>query len=302
MNSENKSLRSGWVYAILALFVLAIIGLSIWLISLKTDISTLEQEKELQKADFQNEVDSMMRVHNEMKDAYGDLSLELSEKDSIIQANADEIKKLLDSQWDYNKIKRKLSQLQVVSQKYVRQLDSLYTVNRELVAENERIREEYRAERQQNTNLVKQKEELSKKVSEAAILRIFNLEANAVRYKGGSRESETDKSGRAERIKIDFTLAQNDLATEGTKTFYVRISDPSKAIIVKGKGDEFSFKFGDDVLQYTEKVMVNYNNVETDVRAYYIKPSDVEFAPGLYFVDVYDNADNLVGQTSFELR
>ena len=112
--------------------------------SMKSDLQNLEAEKELQRQDFQAEVDSLMRVHNELKESYGELSQELAEKDSIIQADAVEIKKLLDSQWDYYRIKKKLASLQAISQKYVRQMDSLYTVNRELVAENERIREEYR--------------------------------------------------------------------------------------------------------------------------------------------------------------
>ena len=81
-------------------------------------------------------MDSLLKVHNDLKESYGELSLELAEKDSIIQADAVEIKKLLDSQWDYNRIKKKVTQLQEISQRYVRQMDSLYTVNRELVAEN----------------------------------------------------------------------------------------------------------------------------------------------------------------------
>ena len=56
------------------------------------------------------------------------------------------------------------------------------------------------------------------------------------------------------------------------------------------------------MLQYTEKINVNYDNKEKEVSAYYIKPSGQEFQPGYYFVDVYDNNNNLVGQTSFNLR
>ena len=161
MNTERaSSTRSKtWVYAILGVLALVIIGLSCWLISLKGDLNTLETEKEQQRADFQAEVDSLMRVHNELKENYGELSSQLAEKDSIIQADAQEIKKLLDSQWDYNRIKKKVSELQVISQNYVHQLDSLYVVNQELVAENERIREEVQEERKQNKNLQRQKED-----------------------------------------------------------------------------------------------------------------------------------------------
>lgn len=302
MSEEKKQKNTTWIYSVIAILVAAIIGLLIWMFTLKGDLSALEAEKELQRADFQAEVDSLMRVHNELKDSYGELSLELAEKDSIIQADAVEIKKLLDSQWDYNRIKKKVSALQVISQKYVRQMDSLYTVNRELVAENERIREEYQGEVRKNNNLTRQAEELTGKVNMASSMKIYNFKATAVRFKGGRTETETDRAAKAERIKIDFTLAQNDLAQAGTKVFYIRIADPTKAIISKGKGDEYAFESNGETLQYTEKVSVNYDNKDAAVRAYYIKPSEFEMMPGYYFIDVYEQSGKLVGQTSLELR
>jgi len=304
MNTERtSSTRSKvWVYAILGLLTLIIIGLSCWLISLKGDLNTLETEKELQRADFQAEVDSLLRVHNELKENYGELSSQLAEKDSIIQADAQEIKKLLDSQWDYNRIKRKVSDLQAISQKYVHQLDSLYVVNQELVEENERIREEVREERKQNQNLQRQTEELTNKVNQAAVLRIYNLSAEPVRFKGGSQETVTDKAGRTERVRITFTVGQNELVESGAKDLYLRIADPSKNIISKGMGDEYAFSYNGELLQYTEKIHFNYDNQEKEVKAYYIKPSSREMLPGIYFVDVYDGNDNLVGQTTFNLR
>ena len=270
--------------------------------SLRTDKEALEAEKEMQRLDFQAEVDSLMKVHNDLKESYGELSQELAEKDSIIQADAVEIKKLLDSQWDYNRIKKKMTQLQEISQRYVRQMDSLYTVNRELVAENERIREEYQNERRQNTNLTRQKEELTNKVNQAATMRISNYTAQAVRFKGSGKESVTDRASRAERIRIDFTVAANELIKPGTKLFYVRIADPKRAIISKGSGDEYSFKANGETLQFTEKVRVNYDGKETAVRAYYTKPDAYELMPGTYFIDVYEEGGKVIGQTTVDLK
>ena len=302
MDSENKTKKPIWLYVLLGLLAVALVALLVQLSSVKDDLKNLEAEKELQRADFQAEVDSLMKVHNELKDSYGELSQELAEKDSIIQADAVEIKKLLDSQWDYYYVKKKLAELQTISQRYVRQMDSLYTVNRELVAENERIREEYQAERRQNTNLTRQKEELANKVNNAATMKLYNYTANAVRFKGGKNETTTDKANRAERIRIDFTLVANDLIEPGSKVFYVRIANPAKAIICKGTGDEYSFTSNGETLQFTEKIRVNYEGNETDVRAYYIKPSEYEMMPGTYFVDVYEQGGKLIGQTSLDLK
>lgn len=305
MDSEKKNGKVALLIALLAALVLAlvfVIVLSTKNASIKNDLQVLEAEKEMQRADFQAEVDSLMKVHNELKESYGELSQELAEKDSIIQADAVEIKKLLDSQWDYYRIKKKLSQLQEISQHYVRQMDSLYTVNRELVAENERIREEYQNERRQNTNLTRQKEELTNKVNQAATMKLYNYTAQAVRFRSGDKEASTDRANRAERIRIDFTLAANDLIQPGSKIFYIRIADPAKAIICKGTGDEYAFESNGETLQFTEKVRVNYEGKETDVRAYYTKPANVEMRPGTYFIDVYEQGGKLIGQTSLNLR
>ena len=304
MDSENwkKSNQPIWLYAILGLLAIGLVFLLVRNSHMKGDLESLQTEKEMQRLDFQAEVDSLLKVHNELKESYGELSQELAEKDSIIQADAVEIKKLLDSQWDYNRIKKKVTQLQEISQRYVRQMDSLYTVNRELVAENERIREEFQAERRQNTTLTRQKEELTSKVNQAATLKLYNYSAQAVRFKGGGKEAATDRADRAERIRVDFTVAANDLVAPGTKLFYVRIADPTKAIITKGTGDEYSFKSNGETLQFTEKVRVNYDGTATPVRAYYSKPTNFEMRPGTYFIDVYEEGGKLVGQTSVDLR
>ncbi len=304
MDTENnkKDKQPIWLYAILGLLAIALVFLLVRNSSLKNDKEELEAEKEMQRIDFQAEVDSLMKVHNELKENYGELSQQLAEKDSIIQADAVEIKKLLDSQWDYYRVKKKLAALQEISQHYVRQMDSLYTVNRELVAENERIREEYQNERRQNTNLTRQKEELANKVNQAATMKLYNYTAQAVRFKGNGSETSTDRASRAERIRIDFTLAANDIVPPGTKLFYVRIADPKRAIISKGTGDEYSFKSNGETLQFTEKVRVNYDGKETQVRAYYTKPDAFEMMPGTYFIDVYEEGGKLIGQIGIDLK
>jgi len=303
MNTENKKKNQPlWLYALLGLLAIALVIVSVLMMKGNDKLKELEAEKEMQRLDFQAEVDSLMKVHNELKENYGELSLELAEKDSIIQADAVEIKRLLDSQWEYERVKRKVSDLQAITRKYVRQMDSLYTVNQELVAENERIREEVLNERRQNTNLTRQKEELTNKVNQAATMKIFNYNAQAVRFKGGGKETVTDRADRAERIRIDFTVAANELINPGTKLFYVRIADPKRAIISKGSGDEYSFKSNDQTLQYTEKVRVNYDGKETAVRSYYVKPDAYELMPGTYFIDVYEEGGKVIGQTTVDLK
>ena len=290
-----------WLYILLAIFALIIIGLSIWLISTKSNLRVLQEEKEQQKIGLQREVDSLILAHNETKRAYGDLADSLTAKDSLIQANAVEIKQLLNTKWEYYKIKKKLERLQVISQGYVRQMDSLHTVNRELTEENERIREEFNLERKRNIQLSKVKEELTDVVEMAAELRTFNVSAKGMRQRGSSREVETDKVNRVERVKICFTIAENKVVPAGNKSIYIRIAAPDNQILAKGRGDEYSFMHQGERLQYSIMESVEYQNKNEELCVYWDKRDTQELTEGLYAIDIYEG-ETLIGQTSFNLR
>jgi hypothetical protein len=289
-----------WIYIVLVIFALLIIMLSIWLISTKSNLRELQAEKDQQRIGLQREVDSVISLHNQAKAAYGALADSLVEKDSLIQANATEIRRLLDTEWEYYKIKKKLERLQVISQGYVRQMDSLYSVNRELTEENERIREEVSIERKRNIQLNKAKEELSDKVELVAVFKTFNVKAVGMRQKGSS-ESETDKVKRVERIKICFTLAGNNIIVPGKKNIYFRIAQPDRKILAKGRGDEYSFLYKGERLQYSILETIDYKNVDQEICVYWDKRDTQELAEGPYNIDIYEG-DAIIGMVTMVLR
>jgi hypothetical protein len=274
--------------------------LSIWLISTKSNLRVLQAEKDQQRIGLQMEVDSLISVHNQTKAAYGALADSLVAKDSLIQANATEIKRLLDTEWEYYKIKKKLERLQVISQGYVRQMDSLYSVNRELTEENERIREEVNIERKRNIQLNKAREELSDKVELVAVFKTYNVKAVGMRQKGSS-ESETDKVKRVEKIKICFTLAGNNIIPPGKKNIYIRIAQPDRKILSKGRGDEYSFLYKGERLQYSILETIDYRNADQEICVYWDKRDTQDLQEGIYNVDIYEG-DAVIGMVSMTLR
>lgn len=290
-----------WLYILLGVFALMIIGLSIWLISTKSNLRVLQEEKELQRLDLQHEVDSIINVHNQTKTAYGKLADSLSIKDSIIQANATEIKKLLNTQWEYYKIKKKLDRLQVISQGYVRQMDSLHTVNRELAEENIRIKEEFDVEKRRVAQLTQVKDDLTDIVEQAAVLRTFNLSATGFRQRGSSREVETDRYRRVEFMRICFTLAENSVIEPGNKNIYLRIAAPDGTILVQGRDDEYSFMHQGEKLQYSIMTVADYQNNNLEICLDYNKRETQDLVEGVYNIDVFHNGTQ-IGQTSLFLR
>ena len=70
MDSNNKKKSQPiWLYAILGVLALAMVFLLVRNGSMKSDLKALEAEKELQRLDFQAEVDSLMKVHNDLKES-----------------------------------------------------------------------------------------------------------------------------------------------------------------------------------------------------------------------------------------
>jgi hypothetical protein len=289
------------MYIILVILALGIIGLSIKLLSVSKEMKGLKAEKEQQKIELQKELDSLVRAHEQIKLEYGELSDSLTVKDSIIEANAREIKKLLNTRWEYYKVKKKLSRLQKIAQNYVRQMDSLYTVNHQLTEENMKIKEEIKIEKQKNQKLQQVKEELKEKVEIASTLHAYNVKATPVHLKGNNKERSTDKVGRVDRVNVCFTIGKNDIVEPGKKTVYVRIARPDKKILVIGRSDKYSFVFRGEKLQYSIKKDFDYNQESVDICVHWTRRETMEMQPGLYHVDLFEG-DNEIGHITFTLK
>jgi cell division protein FtsB len=300
-SSGNKS-RS-WIYLIAILLLAVVAGLYIAkYIRTGKEVQSLTAEKENLRMNLQGELDSLLIEHEKIKQEYGELSDVLIVKDSVIQANALEIKQLLDTQWEYYKVKKKLDNLRDVSQSYLRQIDSLFTVNRALKEENLAIRQTFEAEQKKTESLQKDKEELTQKITEAAVLRAYNISAVGVRFKSAEEEKVTDKARRVDKIKICFTLAANQLIAPGQKDVYMRIARPDNMILTKGKGEEFSFTYMGAMLQYSILETVDYNTEAVESCTYWIHRDSYEpLTEGNYVVSVYTE-DKEIGQTSFVLQ
>jgi hypothetical protein len=300
-NSQKKSGKMMFI-ALLIILALATVGLLIWNFSMKSDMKELLFEKELQRTELQKELDSLMFEHEQIKFEYGTLSDSLFLKDSIIQANAQEIRKLLDTQWEYYKVKRKLDLLQKVSQGYVRQMDSLYTVNRMLTEENQEIRQDLQQTRREYEQVNKDKKVLNEKVEQASILQVYALKATGIRDRGSSKEKETDKANRVDKIRVCFTISENKIVEPGTKEIFVRIARPDKLILTKDRTDDYTFLYQGERIQYSIKKLIDYQGSTMNLCLYWDKGyKEKEIMNGTYHVEIfYEN--EVIGHSAFILK
>jgi len=309
-NTEKQDLenfekpKKSNTFKVISIILALIIAVLAWqLIITKTKVNTFTIEKEktqLKNTELQHALDSLLTEHEKIKKEYGSLSGKLTEKDSIITAKADEIQQLIASQADYSRIKKKLEYLRGITQGYVSQIDSLYRVNKNLKDENVQITDKYEKEHTKTTELTKDKENLTQKVSLASTLKAYNIKGTPVRLKsGGKKEELEDKAKKAERIKVSFTLSENLIAPSGTKTIYVRIARPDDKILCVTADESNSFDYNGEKIQYSIKNDIDYQNTAQDIVMYWDKTD--EFTAGTYVVSVFTDG-LLIGESQFALK
>ncbi|MEI7724394.1 MAG: hypothetical protein WCK09_04770 [Bacteroidota bacterium] len=299
MEEQNSPNRKYIIY--LSILGILFLVLLFWLFIQRSQMMKLVKEKETEKIALQHNLDSLMTEHNNIKISYGALSDSLKAKDSLIQVNAMEIKKLLANQWDYNTIHKKFERLQKVAQGYVHQMDSLYTINRELTAENDRIRQVVKTEQNRNQTLMKDKEELKEKMNQAAYIKAYDVTATPYKLKsGGTKEQVTDKASRTGRIRICFTIGENPLVTAGKKNIYIRLVRPDNVVVLKSKYD--TFVFNGQTLPFSLREDIDYQGKAMNVCVDWTKKdTDKQAMKGKYMVTVFAD-DKEIGTGSFDLK
>lgn len=300
--NEMRPQRSKiWMLIVIVALLLGVIGLIIWMMTMKTELAELRTEKDYQKWELERQLDSIVVEHANIKEAYGEVSDSLAGMDSTFQAQADEIKELLNYKWEFYKIKKKLDRLQVVAQGYVRRMDSIVVVNDELTLENREMKEEIKIAQRNYKSLEKQNVGLEEKVDEASRLSTYNLRAQPMHVKGSGKEVATDKARRAKRINVCYTLSENTIIQPGKRTLYVRIAQPDKDILVAGRGEKYMFEHQGEALQFSMKKELNYQNESADICLKYNLRSTQDVQVGIYHVDIFDGDFN-IGHTTFELK
>ncbi|MCL2245757.1 MAG: hypothetical protein FWC10_01405 [Lentimicrobiaceae bacterium] len=257
----------------------------------------------VEKEYLQTELDSLLNAHERIKVEYGSLSELLTEKDSVILANAAEIKKLIASQADYRQIKRQLERLQNIAKEYVEEIDQLFTENQQLKEENKQVKAQLTESKREIEVIKEEKAELSHTISSAAVHQIYNIYSRAVYFKNrNDDEVVTEKANRVKQLKTTFILGANSLIPAGPVTVYCRIAVPGTGrILTPGAGNAFAFDFQGQKLQYTAKTTVNYDNRAETVTIVWDLVDGDKAVKGKYLVQIYTE-NLLLGETSFELK
>jgi len=291
---ENPKNNNSSLKAVIAVLAVLLIGSLVYIFKLSSDTDVVKTEL----TTTLTEKESVMKDLQELKATYDAAIAEnTSMSDELIQER-DKVVALMD---DLNKSKGDVS-------KYRNQVQGMQTKMKTLVAENDELKKQNGVltvqrdstivvlgeSKKFNEVLVGQNEELAKTVEKGSKLSILNTKTAAYKLKSSGKQIETDKASRADVLKVSFTIAENQIAKSGDKTYYIQVIDAKNNVL----GDKKTESFGDNTLTYSFKKTIQYENKTVQVSE---DLPGKDFAKGTYFINVFDN-DELVSKTSFSLR
>ena len=293
---ENQKSSSG-LKAVVAVLAVLLIGSLVYIFKMTSDTEVVKTELKTSLT----EKESVMKDLQELKSTY---DAAISENTSMSDELTQERDKVVNLMSDLSKSKGDVASLA----KYKTQSLALQSKMKTLIAENEGLKKQNTTlttqrdsavviigeAKKSNEALAGQNVELSKVVEKAAKLTVLNTRGSAYKLKSSGKEVATDKASRTDVLKISFTIAENQVAQSGTKSYYVQVIDSKNNVL----GDKKTETFGENSLTYSFVSNVNYENKTVDATE---NLPGKDFPKGTYFVNIFDK-DQSVSKTSFTLK
>ena len=292
-NSRNSGLK-----VVVLILVLLLMGSLAYVYKLQQDKDAVDSSlsKTLtEKEKFQAELESKIAEYDIAIADNTALKGELEEEQAKIMELLEKIKKSDGSVAELSKYKTQYVKLK-------REMDNLIAENNVLKENNSKLTKNLDSTnvvltnaKSANDTLVTKNENLSKTVEKAQRLSVLNLTTLAVKQKGSGKQINTDKASRADVIKIGFTIAENQVAKTGDRTYYIQVIDSKNNVL----GEKKTETFGATYLPYSFQKTIKYENKTVQVQE---DLSVKNITSGTYFVNVFDKKGELVSICSFQLR
>jgi len=241
-------------------------------------------EAELDKIDIEN-----VQLTPEMTVQKEDSRTEIAELRKKLENKSITPKDIDDAQRKINLLKKQVDNYRVDVQRLIQE-------NQILSKQNSNLNESVVEKNKQITSLTTTNSELKEKVTTASALKVSSISINGIEVKRNGKESVEERAKRVDKLKINFTIADNALAKNGERDIFIRIIDPQGNLVVQG--DNIFFVHGEK-LQYTFKHNILFTNKGEDYIVYWA--AEDGFTKGAYTILLYeDNA--IMGRSTVVLR
>ncbi|MDR1225643.1 MAG: hypothetical protein LBK47_01935 [Prevotellaceae bacterium] len=184
--------------------------------------------------------------------------------------------------------------LRAIMRSYIQQIDSLNTLNQQLVTENESVKQSLTQSKEENKKLTEEKASLTSQIEKGSVIKIRNAEVTGL----NSRDKDTRYASRTRKIKACFTINENTIAKPGVRIAYIRIIAPDKSLLASAENGTFDTKI--ERLAYSAMREIDYQSSELETCIFF-DTNNVKLPKGKYEIQVYmDGA--MAGQGDFLLK
>lgn len=153
--------------------------------------------------------------------------------------------------------KLEVSQLKDQVSKMKDDVTALKIKNQLLAETNSQLNQKVKETEAKNSGLQIEHNQLSNKIAKASSIKVSNVHIIGIEEKRNGNLENENKAKRIDKLQINFTIADNPLATMGKKDVYVRIINPKGNLIADS---EDLFLVHGEKLQYTFKDQIEFNN------------------------------------------
>ncbi len=295
---ENQKNNSGLKLVIVVLALL-LTGSLFYIYSLTKDAKQLATEMTTVKNERQNVLDSLDVLRATYDKALEDKTAMsddlIAEREKVVNLISD-LKKSRGDVASMQKYRGQYLKLQENMKNLMKENEALKKANETLTMQRDSTINVVGEQKKLMDTLASRNENLAKVVEKGSKLVVMNLKTQAFKEKSSGKQVETEKASRANRLKVCFTIAANEIAKSGEKKYYVQIIDANNNVI----GQKKTESFGSYSLTYSFTTTVIYNKTNMDVCELLVTNED-ELTKGSYFVNIFDKAD-LVSKTVFTLK
>lgn len=299
-NINFKDPRERVYLVVISVLVIAVAILTVQLYNNQTsieNITVVNNDLLTDKQKLTNELNEMLEQYNDLETDNKELQGEMLEQKQKIQDLLEDVKNNKANIQTIAKYKKEVGTLRVIMKGYVGTIDSLNTLNLELMSENKNINTKLSESRKTAESLKNEKENLAGIVKNASRLQIIEPEIQGLRERNNGNFARSSRANRIDKIESCLFVLENKTTTAEKKELYVRLIAPDSSLVETTETKTFTAD-GQSFSSSASK-QFDYNNKEMDV-CVYITPKK-ELLEGIYTIMYYESG-GFIGSKTFELR
>jgi myosin heavy subunit len=321
-NSKNTLLGVG------AALIVALLGLNIFLWvnrgQDKQQIGSLTEnldETTKLKEELNKQYMSALTELEDMRGTNEELNALIDQQKQELTAQKSKIDGMLRTKGDLTRARAEIAKMQEQAQQYLAEINQLKGENETLKGDNSRLsaekttlegnlsaantsNQELSAAKgqleTQKAELEATKTALSKKVNQASVIKLDDVEVTPLAIKESGKPTKKSAAKSVDQLDVCFKIIPNEVAEVGKEMFHVRIVSPTgETLAVESMGSGSFTNDNGESIPFTKAKETSYNRGTANLCVSW-NPGQ-PFAAGTYKVEVY-NKGYLAGTGSVKLK